>query len=140
MFISFKVRIERFIVDSDFFKTSCISLLLTLIVLFCSANLLKNKNTKTHIIYIIFYSVDRFILEFFRGDIQRGIYGLFSTSQIISLILFFSSTLIQFSSTDTIVALKPLSSPSTQIITSFPIQSLSIDTGIFRLTPFFLLR
>ena len=64
------------------FSLFCLFFLLVLL-------LLKNKNTKTHIIYIIFYSIDRFILEFFRGDIQRGIYGLFSTSQIISLILFF---------------------------------------------------
>lgn len=65
------------------FSLFCLFFLLVLL-------LLKNKNTKTHIIYIIFYSVDRFILEFLRGDIQRGIYGLFSTSQIISLILFFT--------------------------------------------------
>ena len=65
------------------FSLFCLFFLLVLL-------LLKNKNTKTHIIYIIFYSIDRFILEFFRGDIQRGIYGLFSTSQIISLILFFT--------------------------------------------------
>ena len=35
--------------------------------------------------YILFYSVGRFILEFFRGDLQRGAVGALSTSQFISL-------------------------------------------------------
>lgn len=35
--------------------------------------------------YVIFYSVGRFILEFFRGDILRGSVGIFSTSQFIAI-------------------------------------------------------
>ena len=35
--------------------------------------------------YLIFYSVGRFILEFFRGDLIRGSVGVLSTSQFISL-------------------------------------------------------
>lgn len=50
--------------------------------------LLKNNKTNTHILYIIYYSIIRFILEFFRGDVERGIFKFFSTSQIISIILF----------------------------------------------------
>jgi phosphatidylglycerol---prolipoprotein diacylglyceryl transferase len=38
--------------------------------------------------YLIFYSVGRFILEFFRGDIARGSVGSLSTSQFISIFLF----------------------------------------------------
>ena len=40
--------------------------------------------------YPLFYSVLRFIIEFFRGDAIRGLYfgGLVSTSQIIALFLF----------------------------------------------------
>lgn len=38
--------------------------------------------------YLMIYSTGRFILEFYRGDSYRGIYGVFSTSQIISLLLF----------------------------------------------------
>lgn len=34
------------------------------------------------------YSIGRFILEFFRGDEIRGIYGAFSTSQWLSIPLF----------------------------------------------------
>jgi len=39
-------------------------------------------------LYIMLYSVLRFILEFFRGDPGRGVYGIFSTSQYISIALF----------------------------------------------------
>lgn len=35
--------------------------------------------------YLIFYSVGRFTLEFFRGDIARGSVGVLSTSQFISI-------------------------------------------------------
>ena len=35
--------------------------------------------------YLLFYSVGRFILEFFRGDLIRGSVGALSTSQFISL-------------------------------------------------------
>lgn len=35
--------------------------------------------------YLIFYSVGRFILEFFRGDVERGNVGIFSTSQFIGI-------------------------------------------------------
>lgn len=36
-------------------------------------------------LYLIFYSIGRFILEFFRGDLIRGSVGALSTSQFISL-------------------------------------------------------
>lgn len=39
--------------------------------------------------YLIFYSLIRFFTEFLRGDVARGKIGMFSTSQFISLILFF---------------------------------------------------
>ena len=35
--------------------------------------------------YLIFYSMGRFILEFFRGDLERGNVGALSTSQFISV-------------------------------------------------------
>ena len=37
--------------------------------------------------YLIFYSVGRFILEFFRGDLIRGSVGVLSTSQFISIFI-----------------------------------------------------
>jgi phosphatidylglycerol:prolipoprotein diacylglycerol transferase len=38
--------------------------------------------------YLTFYSAGRFILEFFRGDIERGAIGPISTSQFIAIFLF----------------------------------------------------
>ncbi len=38
-------------------------------------------------IYILYYTVTRYILEMLRGDILRGKIGMFSTSQIISILL-----------------------------------------------------
>ena len=35
--------------------------------------------------YLIFYSIGRFIIEFFRGDLERGSVGVLSTSQFISI-------------------------------------------------------
>lgn len=37
--------------------------------------------------YLLLYSIGRFVIEFFRGDLIRGVYGGLSTSQIISIIL-----------------------------------------------------
>lgn len=36
-------------------------------------------------LYLIFYSLGRFVIEFYRGDIIRGSVGMFSTSQWISI-------------------------------------------------------
>ncbi len=38
--------------------------------------------------YLIFYSAGRFIIEFFRGDLERGNIGPLSTSQFIAIFLF----------------------------------------------------
>lgn len=48
----------------------------------------KHKEKKAGVVgsaYIITYSVGRFILEFFRGDLERGAVGALSTSQFISV-------------------------------------------------------
>ena len=53
---------------------------------------LISRRTKAHGqvagFYLIFYSVGRFIIEFFRGDLERGQIGALSTSQFISIFLF----------------------------------------------------
>lgn len=46
----------------------------------------KNKTPgKIGAFYLIFYSIGRFIIEFFRGDLERGNVGGLSTSQFISV-------------------------------------------------------
>ena len=44
--------------------------------------------------YMILYSIWRFVIEFFRGDAVRGIYGLFSTSQWIGIAIFAAGIVI----------------------------------------------
>jgi len=50
----------------------------------------------TTCLYGVLYSIMRFTLEFYRGDMSRGLYGPFSTSQYISLVLFASSTVLLY--------------------------------------------
>jgi len=47
----------------------------------------KPKPYRTLLLYIGLYSVVRFLLEFYRGDDVRGLYGFFSTSQWIAIVL-----------------------------------------------------
>ena len=47
----------------------------------------KKKDGQVAACYLIFYSIGRFILEFFRGDLIRGSVGGLSTSQFISLFI-----------------------------------------------------
>lgn len=49
----------------------------------------KSKKVNLLVIYLMSYSIVRFILEFLRGDTVRGIWGFFSTSQWISLAILF---------------------------------------------------
>ena len=45
-------------------------------------------------LYLILYSAGRFVLEFFRGDTERGFIGIFSTSQFIAIILFLTGCIL----------------------------------------------
>lgn len=45
-------------------------------------------------LYLIFYSVGRFILEFFRGDLIRGSVGSLSTSQFIAIFMCLAGILL----------------------------------------------
>jgi len=48
----------------------------------------KRVDGQVAALYLILYSAGRFMLEFFRGDIERGSVGVLSTSQFISIFLF----------------------------------------------------
>lgn len=45
-------------------------------------------------LYLMFYSVGRFVLEYFRGDLERGSVGVLSTSQFISVFTFILGVVI----------------------------------------------
>ena len=47
----------------------------------------KKKEGQVSGLYFICYSIGRFILEFFRGDLERGSVGVLSTSQFISIFM-----------------------------------------------------
>jgi phosphatidylglycerol:prolipoprotein diacylglycerol transferase len=46
--------------------------------------------------YILFYSIGRFVIEYFRGDLVRGNVGAISTSQFISIFMFLFGLVIIF--------------------------------------------
>ncbi len=48
----------------------------------------KKKEGQVTGLYFVLYSAGRFILEFFRGDLERGNVGVLSTSQFISIFTF----------------------------------------------------
>ena len=60
---------------------------IALILLGCSERWREDPKARPRLlaVYILCYAPARFVLEFFRGDTVRGIYGPFSTSQWISL-------------------------------------------------------
>lgn len=62
-----------------------------LLIYLSSKHLKKGQIT---CLYFIIYSVGRFIIEFFRGDIARGFVGLMSTSQFISIFMFIAGIAI----------------------------------------------
>ena len=47
----------------------------------------EKKNRNIFILYLVCYAFFRFIIEFYRGDIVRGMWGCFSTSQWVSLLI-----------------------------------------------------
>jgi len=49
-------------------------------------------------VYLLIYSTGRFFIEFLRGDEYRGIWGFFSTSQIISVMIFLFVLIVHFQS------------------------------------------
>lgn len=53
--------------------------------LLCSLFKHNRQPGKVGAFYLIFYSIGRFIIEFFRGDLERGSVGTLSTSQFISV-------------------------------------------------------
>ena len=54
----------------------------------------KPRHGTVVVFYLLFYSVGRFIIEFFRGDLIRGAVGPLSTSQFISIWVFAAALII----------------------------------------------
>lgn len=60
----------------------------------CTILVLRRAKVKVEYLYMISYAMLRFILEFFRGDQERGFFLIFSTSQIISIAIIIVVSLI----------------------------------------------
>lgn len=66
---------------------------------FIILSLIAKRTKKPGIVtafYLIFYSIGRFGIEFFRGDLLRGSVGQLSTSQFISIFVFAAGILMLF--------------------------------------------
>lgn len=66
---------------------------------FIILSLIAKRTKKPGIVtafYLIFYSIGRFGIEFFRGDLLRGSIGQLSTSQFISIFVFAAGILMLF--------------------------------------------
>lgn len=76
--------------------TQIIESLFSFGLFFVLIHLAKRKRTDGLIasLYLLLYSLGRFIIEFYRGDIIRGSVGILSTSQFISLLLIIGTCLI----------------------------------------------
>lgn len=78
------------------FPTQLLSSLYDFILFFVLIALAKKKKFNGELggWYLIFYSIGRFIIEFFRGDMIRGGFMGLSTSQIISIFTFLAGVAI----------------------------------------------
>ncbi|MDT3844000.1 MAG: prolipoprotein diacylglyceryl transferase [Bacillota bacterium] len=57
------------------------------LILLAAFRKLKNVPGRTGSLYLIFYSIGRFMMEFVRGDAIRGSVGVLSTSQFIAIFI-----------------------------------------------------
>ncbi|MGC6583761.1 prolipoprotein diacylglyceryl transferase [Paenibacillus sp. Dod16] len=73
--------------DVKLIPTQILESVLSLSIFFILMYIARRKRTNGLIagLYLIFYSLGRFIIEFFRGDIIRGQFGTLATSQWIAL-------------------------------------------------------
>lgn len=75
--------------------SSVLDLLLCLgLLLFAKVAKERKADGQVGALYLMAYSVGRFILEFYRGDLIRGNVGTLSTSQFISIFLFIAGAAI----------------------------------------------
>jgi len=71
------------------FPVQLLEAIFNIILFFILANFRKRGMFKDRLLYIylLIYSIGRFFIEFLRGDSYRGFFFIFSTSQIISILI-----------------------------------------------------
>ena len=82
----------------SYFPIQVIEAIFNLLIMVILLLYRKKDNIKYSItcLYMIMYSCLRFVLEFFRGDVARGSFFIFSTSQWISIIILIISSSFLF--------------------------------------------
>lgn len=75
--------------DVPLFPTQLISSAFDFLLFFVLIRIARKQTFQGEIavVYLLCYSIGRFIIEFFRGDLIRGVYNSLSTSQIISIFM-----------------------------------------------------
>ena len=89
------LAVRNFLISAEktYFPIQMVEALLNLGIFIFLLWYTRKKHPIYHIlcVYLHFYSILRFILEFFRGDLIRGGFLMLSTSQWISVMLFLAS-------------------------------------------------
>lgn len=80
-------------IEKTYFPIQVVEALLNLVIFVFLIWYAQKKHPTYHILcfYLFLYSILRFILEFYRGDLIRGGFFALSTSQWISMVLFLAS-------------------------------------------------
>lgn len=72
------------------------NLIIFVILLAVSSRSMKRTRFRPLSLYMIMYAVARFLLEYLRGDLDRGQYRLFSTSQWISIVILIAVSVYEY--------------------------------------------
>lgn len=82
-------KIDNTIVTASRIPTQLIEAGLNFVLFLCILICFLKNMFKEHLLYLYFisYGIVRFCIEFYRGDEYRGIYGVLSISQYISIVL-----------------------------------------------------
>ncbi len=84
----YNARIGQYCIPVQLIESAFLFLIFIIVLIYVLKQKDKNAYYRPMGLYFVLYAVLRFIDEFWRGDLYRGIWGPFSTSQYISLIIF----------------------------------------------------
>ncbi|MCR5785449.1 MAG: prolipoprotein diacylglyceryl transferase [Eubacterium sp.] len=79
------------LVPTQLISSACDFILFFILIILASK--VKKKGLVAGV-YLLLYSIGRFVLEFFRGDIERGSVGVLSTSQFIGIFMALAGVII----------------------------------------------
>ncbi len=83
----YNARIGAYCFPVQLIETVGLLVIFVILNIFIAVQKNKNDYYKSTGLYFVLYGILRFILEFYRGDTVRGLWGPFSTSQYVSMIV-----------------------------------------------------